>query len=435
MIQSVRPATRLAGTVRLPGDKSISHRYALLAAIAQGTSELRHFASSQDCRSTLDCLRGLGVSVFEQGETVIIEGRGLRGLTPPERILDARNSGTTIRLLSGILAGQPFEASITGDESLSRRPMGRILHPLRLMGASVECRDGELPPVKIHGGRLKGVRYSLPVASAQVKSCILLAGLYADSSSQVEEKIPTRDHTEIALRLFGARIHRSADWIGVEPDPVLHAQSLDIPGDLSGAAFFLTAAALVPDSTIRLDGVGLNRTRRELLDYLQAAGLDIAVENEREDAGERRGDLQVRHSPALLRSALPPIHGRLVPALIDEIPILAILGSQVAGGLEISDAQELRIKESDRIAALAANLHAMGAEAQEKPDGLRISGRQRLSGADIATRGDHRIAMAFAVAALGAQGETRIHQAECADVSFPGFYEALQAAQETGSRA
>src|SRR4029453_13151404 len=228
MIQSVRPATRLAGTVRLPGDKSISHRYALLAAIARGTSELRHFASSQDCRSTLDCLRGLGVSVFEQGETVTIEGRGLRGLIPPAAILDAGNSGTTIRLLSGILAGQPFEASITGDESLRRRPMGRILHPLRLMGASVECRDGELPPVKIHGGRLKGVRYSLPVASAQVKSCILLAGLYADSLSQVEEKIPTRDHTEIALRLFGARIHRSAEWIGVEPDPVLPPQSLGI---------------------------------------------------------------------------------------------------------------------------------------------------------------------------------------------------------------
>jgi 3-phosphoshikimate 1-carboxyvinyltransferase len=428
MIQSVRPATRLAGTVRLPGDKSISHRYALLAAIAQGTSELRHFASSEDCRSTLDCLRGLGVSVLEHGETVIIEGRGLHGLTPPARILDARNSGTTMRLLSGILAGQPFETSITGDESLSRRPMGRILHPLRLMGASVDCRDGELPPMKLYGGRLKGIRYSLPVASAQVKSCVLLAGLYADAPSQVEEKIPTRDHTEIALRLFGARIHHSGDWIGIEPNPVLSAQSLEIPGDLSGAAFFLVAAALVPDSMIRLDGVGLNRRRRELLDYLQAAGLYIAVENEREDGGERRGDLRVRHSPALLRSALPPIHGRRVAALIDEIPILAILGSQVAGGLEISDAQELRIKESDRIAALAANLHAMGAEVKEKPDGLRISGGQRLSGADIATRSDHRIAMAFAVAALAAQGETRIHQAECADVSFTGFFQALQAA-------
>jgi len=427
MILSVRPAARLAGSVRLPGDKSISHRYALLAAIARGTSELRHFASSQDCRSTLRCIRGLGIPVFEQGETVTIEGRGLRGLTPPAAILDAGNSGTTIRLLSGILAGHPFESSITGDESLSRRPMGRILHPLRLMGASVECRAGDLPPVKVHGGRLKGVRYSLPVASAQVKSCVLLAGLYAEGSSHVEERIPTRDHTEIALGLFGAQLSRSGDWIEVQPGPDLRAQSLEIPGDLSGAAFFLVAAALVPDSVIRLDGVGLNRRRRELLDYLQKAGLDIAIGNERDDAGERRGDLEVRYSAALLRSTLPPIQGGLVAALIDEIPILAILGSQVAGGLEISDAQELRIKESDRIAALAANLHAMGAEVEERPDGLRISGGQRLAGTDIATQGDHRIAMAFAVAALRARGETRIHKAECADVSFPGFYEALDA--------
>jgi 3-phosphoshikimate 1-carboxyvinyltransferase len=425
MIQTIQQVKPLSGTVILPGDKSISHRYAMLAAVAEGTTEIRRFAGSQDCRSTLRCLRCLGVEMREDGDTIAIAGRGLGALRAPGAMLDAGNSGTTIRLLSGILAGHSFESSITGDESLCRRPMGRIIHPLRLMGAAVQSRDGDLPPLKIRGGKLKAVRYSLPVASAQVKSCVLLAGLYGDGPSAIEEKVPTRDHTEIALKCFGASVRRSGNWIEVESGPRLQAQRLEVPGDLSGAAFFLVAAALVPGSEIFLPGVGLNRRRRELLDYLRGAGLDLVVENESESAGELRGDLRVRHSRALLENALRPIRGELVAALIDEIPVLAVLGSQVAGGLEISDARELRIKESDRIAALAVNLRAMGAEVEEKADGLSIRGGQRLHGADIDTKADHRIAMAFAVAGLSASGETRIDQAECADVSFPGFWQAL----------
>ena len=425
MIQTLNPIVSLSGSVPLPGDKSISHRYAMLAAIAEGTSVIRHFAASRDCHSTLECLQALGIELSVTGETVAIQGRGLRGLRAPEQILDAGNSGTTIRLLSGILAGHPFESTITGDASLSNRPMGRVLRPLQLMGATIESRERDLPPLRIHGGSLHGIRYTLPVASAQVKSCILLAGLYGKEPTAVEETIPTRDHTEIALREFGGALRIIGNWIEVDPEPELKAQLLTVPGDLSGAAFFLAAAALIPNSNLLLPGVGLNRRRRELLDYLMRAGVDLVVENESEASGEPKGDLRVRYNPALLKQALPPIRGAETASLIDEIPVLSVLGAQVAGGLEISDAQELRVKESDRISAIASNLHSMGAEVAEKPDGLIISGGRRLHGTDITTLGDHRIAMAFAIAALSAEGETRIHDAQCADVSFPGFWSAL----------
>ena len=426
MIQKVNRVTSLSGTVALPGDKSISHRYAMLAAIAEGASEIGHFASSRDCHSTLNCLRSLGIEISESGETVAIRGRGLRGLSTPDRMLDAGNSGTTIRLLSGILAGQPFTSSITGDESLSSRPMARIAHPLRQMGAAIESRERERPPLKIKGGNLKAIRYKLPVASAQVKSCVLLAGLYADGITAVEETVPTRDHTEIAVREFGGTVRNSGDWIEVDPEPKLRPRRLVVPGDLSGAAFFLVGAALVPGSILWIPAVGLNGRRRELLNYLMRSGLDITVENESVEAGEPRGDLRVCFSRELLQGKLPPIRGEETASLIDEIPVLSVLGAHAAGGLEISDAQELRVKESDRISAIAANLRAMGAEVAEKPDGLAISGGRPLRGADVATRGDHRIAMAFAIAGLSAGGETRIHDAECADVSFPGFWSALK---------
>jgi 3-phosphoshikimate 1-carboxyvinyltransferase len=426
MIQTLNSSASLSGSVTLPGDKSISHRYAMLAAIAEGTSILKHFAASRDCHSTLACLRTLGVDVQESGETVAISGCGLRGLREPNQILDAGNSGTTIRLLSGILAGHPFESSITGDSSLSKRPMGRIMQPLRQMGAAIESREGDLPPLKIRGGSLGAIRYALPVASAQVKSCVLLAGLYGKGSTAVEETVPTRDHTEIALKQFGGIIRISGNWIEVDSEPKLRAQQIEIPGDLSGAAFFLVAAALVPNAELTLPAVGLNGRRRELLHYLVRAGVDLTIENEILIAGEPRGDLRVRYSPVLLKRQLPPIQGAEAASLIDEIPVLSVLGSQAGGGLEISDARELRVKESDRISALATNLRAMGVEAVEKPDGLIIPGGRKLRGADIVTQGDHRIAMAFAVAALIAQGETRIHEAECADVSFPGFWAALR---------
>ena len=426
MIQKLKAAKILSGTVALPGDKSISHRYAMLAAIAEGESVIRHFAASQDCHSTLKCLSALGVEFEAAGDVVTIQGRGLRGLRAPEKPLDAENSGTTIRLLSGILAGQDFACSITGDASLSNRPMGRILQPLRLMGAGVESRERDLPPLVIRGGSLKGIRYSLPVASAQVKSCVLLAGLYATGMTAVEESLPTRDHTEIALREFGAEVRVSGGWIEIDPEPRLRAQRLTVPGDLSGAAFFLAAAAMVPDSDLTIPGVSLNGRRRELLNYLERAGMEISVENETVANGEARGDLRARYSPAFLKRKMPDIKGAETAALIDEIPALAALGSQTAGGLEISDAGELRIKESDRISATAENLRAMGAEVEEKPDGLIISGGRKLRGADILTRKDHRIAMAFAVAGLAAEGETRIHDAECVNVSFPDFWNTLK---------
>jgi 3-phosphoshikimate 1-carboxyvinyltransferase len=433
MIQTLSAASSLSGTVRLPGDKSISHRYAMLAAIAEGTSVIEHFAASRDCHSTLECLQSLGVELQESVETVTIKGRGLQGLKPPDRVLDAGNSGTTIRLLSGILAGHRFVSSITGDESLSNRPMGRIIGPLRQMGAEIESRERDLPPLRIRGGSLRGIRYTLPVASAQVKSCVLFAGLYGDAPTAVEETIPTRDHTEIALREFGGGLRGDGNWIEVDPMPRLQGRRLVVPADLSGAAFFLVAAALVPNAELSLPAVGLNKRRRELLDYLMRAGLSLEVENETEIAGEPRGDLRVRYSPDLLQGQLPPIRGELVASLIDEIPVLAVLGSQAAGGLTISDANELRVKESDRISAIVTNLCAMGADVEEKPDGLIIQSARRLHGADIVTRGDHRIAMAFAVAALAATGQSRIHDAECADVSFPGFWTALRIAM-IGSR-
>jgi len=407
----------------------------MLASISEGKSVIRNFASSRDCQSTLGCLRTLGVEITDTGDRVAVNGRGLRGLRSPGAVLDAGNSGTTMRLLSGILAGQEFESVITGDDSLRKRPMGRVIDPLRLMGAAIESRDRGLPPLAIRGGRLKAVRYSLPVASAQVKSCVLLAGLYGDGTTAVEEPVPTRDHTEIALRQFGAEVRQEGRWIRVEPGPALKALQLEVPGDLSGAAFFIVAASILPGSQVLMPQVSLNRRRRELLDYLVAAGLQVTVESETEAAGEPRGDISVRSADAALLKGLPPIRGALAAALIDEIPVLSILGSQVAGGLEIADARELRVKESDRIAAVAGNLRAMGAEVEERPDGLAIAGGQRLRGADIVTAGDHRIAMAFAVAGLAAEGETRIHEAECADVSFPGFFEMLENVTRPGARA
>jgi 3-phosphoshikimate 1-carboxyvinyltransferase len=426
MIQPLNCAKSLSGAVLVPGDKSISHRYAMIAAIAGGTSVIKHFAASRDCHSTLACLASLGVAMQETGDTVTIRGAGLRGLQAPGRMLDAGNSGTTIRLLAGILAGHSFASSITGDDSLASRPMGRIIRPLRQMGAIVESREGELPPLNIRGGNLQAIRYSLPVASAQVKSCVLLAGLYGNGPTAVEETVPTRDHTETALREFGGTVRISGNWIEVDPEPQLQPRSLAVPGDLSGASFFLIAAALIPGSDLRLPAVGLSARRRELLNYLMRSGLDITVENELEEAGEPRGDLRVRYNRQVLNRKLPPILGNETASLIDEIPVLSVLGAQAEGGLEISDARELRVKESDRIAAIAANLRAMGAEVTEKPDGLSISGGRPFRGADIHTRGDHRIAMAFAVAALAAAEETRIHDAECADVSFPGFWDALK---------
>ncbi len=422
MDRVIAPARRLRGEVRLPGDKSISHRYAMLASLAQGASQIRNFSNGADCRSTLDCMRALGVPIRAEGVTLHIEGVGLDGLKPPAGQLDAGNSGSTIRMLSGILAAQPFPSEIAGDGSLARRPMRRIIDPLTQMGARIEARDGNFPPLRITGGPLQAIDYQLPVPSAQVKTAILLAGLYATGATTVREPIRTRDHTEIALRELGAQITMRRGMIRLEPRPALHGRDLAVPSDLSSAAFFLAAALAVPDSEVILRDIGLNPTRSALLDVLRSMGAQLKILELREQCGELMGDLEVRSSR--LRGGV--VEGSTTAAVIDEIPVLAVLGALSENGLVVRNAAELRVKETDRIATVAENLGRMGVEVQVSPDGLEIPGKSRFLGAEIDSFGDHRIAMAFAVAALCADGPSTIHDAEAAAVSFPEFYETLE---------
>jgi 3-phosphoshikimate 1-carboxyvinyltransferase len=419
----VRPARDVRGVVRIPGDKSISHRYAMLAAIAEGTSRFHNFSAARDCASTLDCVAKLGCEwKRSQDETIEVQGVGPRLKAPPE-VLDCGNSGSTMRMLSGILAGQPFTSKLCGDESLSRRPMARIMKPLSEMGARIEAAEGGRPPLIIHGGPLKAIHYRPEVASAQVKSCVLFAGLFAEGETVVEEPIRTRDHGEIALRAFGAEVERTGNASRIAGGQRLRAIEAHVPGDLSSAAFFFCAAALFPGSQITLPGILMNPTRARLLDILVQMGLKISVAHLEEHQGELVGTIEARG--AAWKGAV--IAGADTAALIDEIPVLAAVAPYTDDGLEVLDAKELRVKESDRIAAVAANLRKMGAEVEERPDGLRIPGRQHLHGAELDSFGDHRIAMAFAVAALRAEGETTILGADAAGVSYPGFFEDLRA--------
>ena len=419
----ISPAGPLNGAVRLPGDKSISHRYAILAGLAEGSSTIHNYSSGADCQSTLSAMRSLGVSIERRDVDVTIGGAGLDGLMQPDGVLDAGNSGSTIRMLSGVLAAQPFESAIGGDESLSRRPMDRIMQPLARMGASIRARDGRFPPLEIEGRFLKSIEYKLPVASAQVKTCVLLAGLFADGTTAVVEPVRTRDHTEIALREFGAEVVVKGLKISVEGQPELKGRELRVPGDLSSAAFFLVAALLVPGSAVLMEGVGLNPTRAALLDFLLSMGARIQVLNMRQANGEPVGDIQVEHSP--VRGGV--IEKGLAAALIDEIPVLAVLGAVSAEGLEVRDAKELRVKETDRIAAVADNLGKMGVRVEVRDDGFIVPGQQRFHAAEVDSGGDHRIAMAFAVAALAADdGDCMVRDAGAASVSYPEFFETLQ---------
>ena len=422
--EKIRPPKSLRGTLVVPGDKSISHRYALLAALAEGVSEFRGYSSSRDCQSTLECLRKLGVRTVKVGETVKVEGRGLEGLRAPHKPLDAENSGSTIRMMSGILAGQNFKSVIKGDASLSRRPMSRIIQPLEQMGAQITSAKGGRPPLEFRGGPLRPLRYELPIPSAQVKSAILFAGLLATGETQVIEPVPTRDHTEIALEQFEADIGRHRNTISLQGWPQLKPQQLRIPGDISSAAFLTAAALLVPDSDIVLQNVGLNPTRTALLDLLVGAGAYIKILNIKMIHGELVGDLHAQTS----RLKDIEIQPEMVPTLIDELPILAVLGTQTEAGFRVRGAGELRVKESDRIRGVADNLRRMGAEVDELPDGLGIPGRQRLHGAEIDPQKDHRIAMAFAVAGLIAEGPTptTIRDSGCVRISFPGFFNTLK---------
>ena len=420
---TVRPARSVRGVVRIPGDKSISHRYGMLAAIAEGTSRFQNFSAARDCASTLDCMSKLGCSWkrLEDG-TIEVQGVGPRLQAPNER-LDCGNSGSTMRMLSGILAGQAFTSELFGDESLSRRPMARIMKPLAEMGARIESTDGGRPPLKIHGGSLKAIHYRPEVASAQVKSCVLFAGLFTDGETVVEEPIRTRDHGEIALRAFGVEVERAGNVSRIVGGQKLRAIEAHVPGDLSSAAFFLCAAALFPGSHITLPGILMNPTRARLLDILLQMGLKVSVAHLEEHQGELVGTIEARG--ATWKGAT--IAGADTAALIDEIPVLAAVAPYSEGGLEVRDGKELRVKESDRIAAVATNLRKMGAEVEELPDGMKIRGGQQLHGAELDSFGDHRIAMAFAVAALRAEGETTILDSDAAGVSYPTFFAELEA--------
>lgn len=418
----VRPARAVRGVVRIPGDKSISHRYAMLAAIAEGTSRFHNFSAARDCGSTLDCIAKVGCHCKRLADEGVIEVRsaGPR-LNAPSEALDCGNSGSTMRMLSGILAGQRFASELRGDESLSRRPMARIMIPLTQMGARVEAAEGGRPPLRIHGAPLKAIYFRPEVASAQVKSCVLFAGLFADGETVVDEPIRTRDHGEIALRAFGTEVERTGTASRIVGGQRLHAIEAHVPGDLSSAAFFLCAAALYPGAQITLPGILMNPTRARLLDILMQMGLKISVAHLEEHHGELVGTIEA-HGAAWKGAA---IAGADTAALIDEIPVLAAAAPYSEGGLEVSDAKELRVKESDRITAVATNLRKMGATIEERPDGMRIPGGQHLHGAELDSFGDHRIAMAFAVAALRAEGDTTIHGADAAGVSYPTFFEEL----------
>lgn len=423
----ISPGGNISGVVELPGDKSISHRYAILSALAEGSSDIANYASAADCRSTLECLRRLGVEVDINHERVRITGAGLDGLRAPRKPLDAENSGSTIRMLAGVLAGQPFTSTVTGDASLRRRPMRRVAEPLRQMGAEIRSTEGDRAPLEIRGGKLRAIDYATPVPSAQVKSAVLFAGLFAEGVTSVRESVRTRDHTEIALREFGATVESANGSIRVQSRPKLKARQLTVPGDLSAAVFLIGAALILPESVLMLHNVGLNPTRARVLDFLISMGASIHVSSVQMRDGELVGDVSVRRSP-LTGGSLSGAH---VAETIDELPMLAALGPFTEKGIEIRDAQELRVKESDRIAVLAEGLRRMGARVDEFPDGMRVEGRAsgsqaaRLRGAKIDPQGDHRIAMALAVAALGAEGDTTILDAECAGVSYPEFFETL----------
>jgi len=426
MIESVSPASAVSGAISVPGDKSISHRFAMLTSIAEGESRIRNYSTGADCQSTLSCMARLGIrhEVAEKdGKTeLIVHGKGIHGLQASNEDLDAGNSGSTIRMLSGILAAQPFTTKLFGDESLSRRPMRRIIRPLTDMGARITPTNEQFPPLTIEGGPLHAITYEPPVASAQVKSCVLLAGLYADGETTVREPIQTRDHTEIALRELGADISVGRREVRVRGGVPLEAKPLIVPGDISSAAFFLVAALIVRESDLVVANVGLNPTRTALLDFLKSIGASIKVLNVESANGELIGNIQVKSSR--IRGGV--IQREMTAALIDEIPVLAVLGATSEDGLVVRDAGELRVKETDRIQTVADNLQRMGTKVIVHQDGLEIPGKQTLHAAELDSYGDHRIAMAFAVAALAADGPCTIRDSEAASVSFPEFYDTLR---------
>ncbi|MDK2823676.1 MAG: 3-phosphoshikimate 1-carboxyvinyltransferase [Clostridia bacterium] len=428
----IKQTKKLQGTLTVPGDKSISHRAIMLGAIATGTTEVTGFLMGQDCLSTVDCFRKLGINIAIDNSRVKIEGKGLDGLKEPVDILDVGNSGTTIRLISGILAGQDFTSFLTGDQSIRKRPMARITKPLTEMGAEIIGRqNGNLAPLAIKGGNLKKIKYTTPVASAQVKSSILLAGLYAEGWTEITEPIKSRNHTELMLKSFGAQVEEDdiTNTVRVKGRPELVGGEIKVPGDISSAAFFLTAGAIIPEGSLTITNVGLNPTRTGIIDVLEEMGAQIKVFNKQKTTGEVIGDIKIESSS--LKGI--KIGGEMIPRLIDEIPILAVAASCASGVTEIRNAEELKVKESNRLAAIARELNKLGAKIEELPDGLKIYGGQTLKGTICDSYDDHRIAMALAIAGLVAQGETIIKNSDIIDVSFPNFTKTLQKLTNTNS--
>ncbi len=413
----------LTGELTVPGDKSISHRAVMLGALAEGDTEITHFLNGADCLSTIDCFRRLGISIEKDSRRILVHGRGLHGLSAPSSVLDCGNSGTTTRLISGILAGQTFSSHLTGDASIQKRPMGRIISPLRSMGASIESLRGNgCAPLRIEGRPLQGIHYDSPVASAQVKSCVLLAGLYANAVTSVTEPALSRNHTELMLRYFGGQVTAEGKTASVSPEPKLRGGKVEVPGDISSAAYFLAAALLVPGSEVLLKHVGVNPTRDGILRVIRSMGGDVRLLNKTVSGGEPAADLLIRYGS--LHGT--DIGGDLIPTLIDELPILAVLAAFADGTTTIRDAGELRVKESDRLSILVESLTAMGADVTGTEDGMIIRGGRSLHGAVIDSHLDHRIAMSFAVGALAADGETDILHADCVRISYPDFYRDLE---------
>ncbi|MEK6323502.1 MAG: 3-phosphoshikimate 1-carboxyvinyltransferase [Acidobacteriota bacterium] len=420
---------RVKGSLKVPGDKSISHRVVMLASIASGASRITGLASSADCQATLDCIRRLGVRVEDAGSELVIQGEALFGYHPPAPAvhLNAANSGSTIRMLTGLLAGQQFTSEIDGDASLRRRPMARIIEPLSLMRARIEARDGTFAPLTIHGQKLNAVDYASPVASAQVKTCVLFAGLLADGRTSFSEPALSRNHTELMLKEFGAHFERDSfsGTLSVDGLYALNAVDYHVPGDLSSAAFFLAAATMLPDSEVLVPDVSLNPTRTAFIDVLNELGANIQKQNVREQHNETIGDLLVSGGQLRSERRGTRLSGGIIPNIIDEVPILTVVATQVEGRVEVRDAGELRIKESDRIRTVVDGIRALGGEIEEFDDGFAVNGPQQLTGGRVETSGDHRIAMAFAIAGLIAEGTTEIIDADCAGVSFPEFYQSL----------
>ncbi|SDJ96610.1 3-phosphoshikimate 1-carboxyvinyltransferase [Natronincola ferrireducens] len=412
----------IEGKITVPGDKSISHRAVMLASISKGTSSIKGFLRGEDCISTISCFRGLGIDVEDKGEEIILHGKGLYGLREPEGVLDAGNSGTTIRLLSGILAGQEFLTIVMGDASLRKRPMARIAVPLRKMGAMIEGRDkGNLAPLVIRGGNLKAIDYTSPVSSAQVKSAILLAGLYGEGDTIVREEIVSRDHTERMLKALGANI-KTENGIVTVGKSELHGEEIHVPGDISSAAFFMAAAAAMPKSHLVIEGVGLNPTRTGIIDVLKEMGADIEIDNLQEKAGEETGDIIIKGKKLQGIS----IGKEIIPRLIDEIPVIAVIAATAEGKTIITGAEELKVKESNRITSMVTELQKVGIKVKELPDGMEIEGSNSITGGRVESYGDHRIAMAMAVCGLFANGPIEVANSGCIDISFPDFQKTLK---------